>query len=67
LKRHASLVPLLRDHHHALAEARRLHIRFEERRLFPLLEEVAPEALARLDLAAPPSGSNAAPVKEKAP
>ncbi len=36
-----------------LADLLESHTRFEERRLFPLVEEVASQALSQLDLAAP--------------
>jgi mannose-6-phosphate isomerase-like protein (cupin superfamily) len=44
----------------ALGEALEAHIRLEERELFPLLEELVPQALSGLDLAAP--GAPAEPV-----
>jgi hypothetical protein len=42
MKRHAALVPLSHDHHHALVEARRLRhaADLEERELFPLIERL---------------------------
>ena len=45
-----------------LADRLESHVRFEERRLFPLMEEVVPEALDRLDLAAGREGGAGAAV-----
>jgi hypothetical protein len=47
LSRGATDAPLMRE----LGDQLENHIRLEERRLFPLVEELVPEALGRLDLA----------------
>jgi mannose-6-phosphate isomerase-like protein (cupin superfamily) len=55
LSRSATDAPLMRE----LADQLENHIRLEERRLFPLMEELVPEALGRLDLAGPHTDAEA--------
>jgi Hemerythrin HHE cation binding domain len=55
LSRGATDASLMRE----LADQLENHIRLEERRLLPLVEELVPEALGRLDLAGPHTDAEA--------